>query len=168
MYVMAAHFTGCMQVNSHCCRVVMCYPAQQCKRIQTGNIHSTVRSTWCKRNSPFSCFCLPLFFHIYTLKVLCPVKDPQVEPVVEMYGARHTLVSPPLEGSHLVAFQELLSRGEATAALLYHSLTLGDTSTARTPRFYFLLHSARVNLAYYLKCISVGKKKKKNCLSQVK
>lgn len=30
MYAMAAHFTGCVQVNSHCCRVVIGYPARQC------------------------------------------------------------------------------------------------------------------------------------------
>lgn len=37
-----------------------------------------------------------------------------------MYKARHTPVSPPLEGSCLVAFQELLSKGQTTVALSYH------------------------------------------------
>lgn len=97
-------------------------------------------------------------FHLYTLKVLCLLKDLQVESVVEMYGTRHALFLPALGGSHLWAFKKLLSRGEATVATFYCSLTLEDTPTARTHKFCFLLHSARVNLVYCQKYVSVKNK----------
>lgn len=107
VYTMAANVTGFMQVCSRCCREFIHRPAWQGIRNSDWEYprYSEISMVW-EKNHLFSCFCLPLFFLIYTLEVFCPFKDPQGKAEVEMYGARHTLVSLPLERSlDLMTFQ---------------------------------------------------------------
>lgn len=119
--------------------------------------HSTVRSAWYKRNSPFSCFWLTFFTSIFLRFVFverllggtCGTNIWHLGMLCSFFTITRRK---PLGG-----FPKAPCRGEATVAFFY-CITLGDMSTARTPRFCFLLHSARVNLGYCQKYISVKKK----------